>query len=173
VQQLHASSPGDSSAASPGEASRFHEGTDGVDLVWDHIIPGWSEPVGIASNIRFGDVQRLVVRDEFLRCQPFFFEHITLAHTAHLMVMQGLPLSQLFAGLFRATDRKDRSSVQQALPGPWVFLSGRLSPMWDVPVIRNVILVRFFEPIQKELAGDVLKALVTEILNPALDSGGG
>lgn len=157
MQQSLSSGAGSASPSTSGEAQGLHKDPDQV--IWQFMVPGWAVPVGTVYDLSRGEEEELVVQDTSLRFQPFYFSRMEITPPCHLMIMQGLKVSQLFSGLLHKVGGGD------ALPGPWVFLKGDLSAPWDPPVLRDVTIARISIPIEKKFAGELLKLLVDRVLN--------
>lgn len=164
MQPSHNAGSGSSSAHAPDEAHRLYEGADGVEA-WEMIVPGWKDPTGWSKDsLRFHDIEEMAVGGRLVRFQLFELDGFTLGHTASLMAIQGMPLHQLFTGIFRHVTRGSSVVVREYVQGPWVFLRGELTPPWAVEAkISGLVLAKLWSSPPKEIFEQVLAALIAKI----------
>jgi len=123
-------------------------------------MPGWSFPIGEATSVCIQDVECIVPEKGLIKWQRYTIERLRLSQAAALLVLQGLPLEQLFRGC---------SFSSPEIPGglPFTFLAGRLTPPFVViPAIDKVTLGYAREFPHSLTWEEVLAAMLRDTLLP-------
>lgn len=122
---------GGPTAGSAPEAEGLHTYSYGVMSV---AMPGWSSPVGQAKDVSvaYPLVEKLPGGE--LHWKAVTAKRVVLSHAAHLVQLQGLPISRFFLA-------SNLQAGSFCLEGPLYLLYGKMPPPWAAPqVITDVIL---------------------------------
>ena len=132
----------------------LHQDPDGVIS-----LPGWKDHVGKANACTWTDIVTEVAGKGVIDWTLFRIARLTLSQTAGLLVLQGLPLGQLFQGAVFSTPNFEAS-------GAFILLKGDLEREY-IPgrAITGLVLGR----LRRYPAGvsdeEILGAMLQPVLN--------
>jgi len=131
--------PSDESGEGAGDSGA--EGAEGVDestLRVDLCGGGWSQPIGYGWRFQ-AEVRGLPIQDRLIMFVHVSLDTLVFSQPAAILATQGAPLQSFFPddSYFSRVD-----SGRTILEGPFLFLKGRMTPLWDTPLrLRDVVLV--------------------------------
>ena len=127
-------------------------------MTWSIDISGRA-PIGSFKKIEVEENIRTCVDGVDVTWSRFYLERIRLEHPTHLFLLEGAPVMDLFqAG---ALALRGVSLV----PGPFLYLRGRMSPPWESPgTLNEVTLGRVTHVSGDVRIAAVLAALVATLL---------